>query len=1090
MSVPTPEPTPPAAMTSAAVPGIEQPAPPLPTPTRPDLTLPRRAADGPRPATLSTQELRFAMAFTGGVSLAIWMGGIAREVDLLIQASDRRQTGAEPEHPADTPDEDPVRRFYRRILDLVDVQVAVDVLSGTSAGGINAALLGMASAQRVDLSSLRDTWLDVGSLSQLLRDPREANPPSLLKGDGQLLSALSTAIAAIRGDAPATTDPRTTDVFITTTYLSPENSRFADDWGTQIVDSDHHGQFYFDENALVQKESVPALALASRSSASFPCAFEPSYVPVDEAGLAGTHPDMADFSNATRSHWAADGGLLVNRPIAPLLQSIFDRGADREVRRALLYVVPTAASPRLPEPDAQHRPLGLAEALVRDLEATLNQSIAADLAAIREHNDRTRSASDTRLRLAGLGRQLPDGVRLADQDAWDDYRQRQGDWLIAPLVAELSRQCSVPGRWPAEWQPAAAASRDSTLRALCKAEATAGWPALLPADDTAAEGAAALGRSAYDNAKATILRVMRLGFTLASTTEDRAALCLSGSRIHTGFTERRATDLRQLVSRSLAASSARHRSLHDAVADLACSYGKQQGEASALKSAWAGLASVGAEMAPLLTRLAADGLAGAAAAAGSVPSSTGRRRWQAAVELKTYLDFLCRGDLVRQLLDLHVVVRSVLPVLVEVEQPVQLIQVSSDTRTLLADKRSTAASKLTGLQFHHFGAFYKTSWRANDWMWGRLDGCGWLVHILLDPRRILTVLEDEGVGIGARAQTFERGLLSALDLPSGAALTPELRESLAFLDDEDKAVPRSLPAVSMWAAEVLQRHIAGEELRCVAAHMRSGTEGEPSAPGRAWLADFDEKNKLPDETARRNAVANLLRCCPVPAETLDSQRRTPLFLRTVTRSIAVATAAGTAMKDTPASLRPTFATARSITHTAYLATDRTGGKRRTMTFAGAGLLTCGVLAMLSHTVWLGLPGLVMFGAGALLLALCVGRTMVSVLQVVVALGVVLVAAAPWLPFLSDHLYTWLDRSLVPWLHRERWAWPVIVLLVLIPPATTIFGWLRGRASGSGHPIPSGARAVTAGEQLQVAYPAEPALPAQDKATASRSVVAT
>jgi H+/Cl- antiporter ClcA len=116
--------------------------------------------------------------------------------------------------------------------------------------------------------------------------------------------------------------------------------------------------------------------------------------------------------------------------------------------------------------------------------------------------------------------------------------------------------------------------------------------------------------------------------------------------------------------------------------------------------------------------------------------------------------------------------------------------------------------------------------------------------------------------------------------------------------------------------------------------------------------------------------------------------------------------------------------------------------------------------------------------------------MVSVLQVVVALGVVLVAAAPWLPFLSDHLYTWLDRSLVPWLHRERWAWPVIVLLVLIPPATTIFGWLRGRAAGSGHPIPGGARDVTAGEQLQVAYPDEPALPAQDKAIASRSVVAT
>ena len=1026
------------------------------------------------------------MAFTGGVSLAIWMGGVAREVDLLIQASDRRQNGADKPHPDDTPDVDPVRRFYRRILDLVDVQVAVDVLSGTSAGGINAALLGMASAQRVDLSSLRDTWLSVGSLSQLLRDPREANPPSLLKGDGQLLSALGTAVSTIRGDSPATTDPRTTDVFITTTFLSPENSRFADDWGTQIVDSDHHGQFHFDENTLVLKETVPALALAARTSASFPGAFEPSFVPVDETNLGSTHPDMRDFSNATRSHWAADGGLLVNRPIAPLLQSIFDRGANRDVRRTLLYVVPTAASPRPAEADAQHRPLALSEALVRDLEATLNQSIAADLATIREHNDRNRSASDTRLRLAALGRQLPQGVRLADQDAWDDYRERQGDWLIAPLVNELSRQCAIPGRWPVGWEPAAAASRDATLRTLCKDEATAGWPVQLPVASDVLVAAVALGRSACDNAKATVLRLLRLGFTVASTAEDRATLCAYGSQIHSGLTERRTTDLRQLVRTSLDASAARQQPLHDAVAALAREYGRQQGEPDQLTAAWSRLAAVAKEMSPVLRRLAAYELDQRGVTANAMPTSTAKARSSAAVELQTYLDYLDRDDLVQQLLDLHVVVRSVLPVLVEVEQRVQLIQVSADTRTLLTDKRNTAVSKLTGLQFHHFGAFYKTSWRANDWMWGRLDGCGWLVHVLLDPRRILTVLEDDSIPVGERRATFERDLVAALDLPPGSAVPDESHRALAFLDSDEVEVPASLPTLSMWVADVLQRYIAADELRCVAAHMRSCPEGEPSATGRAWLADFDEKSKLPDETARRNAIAHLLGSCPVPTETFEDQRGTPLFLRTVTRSVAVATAAGTAMKQTPASLRPTFATARSITQTAYLATDRTRGNQRVMTFAGAGLLVCGVLAMLTHTVWLGLPGLVMFGAGALLLALCIGRTLAAVLQVVVALAVVLLAAAPWLPFLSDHLYSWLDRTFVPWLHRERWVWPVIVLLLLLPPATTVFGWLRRRPSSTGvvAPVAAGSSAAPVAGPEQVAYPDDPTTPGASRSTSA------
>jgi predicted acylesterase/phospholipase RssA len=57
--------------------------------------------------------------------------------------------------------------------------VTVDVLAGTSAGGINAALLGLSSAAGADLAKLRDLWLTTGSMDLLLRDPGEKNPPSL-----------------------------------------------------------------------------------------------------------------------------------------------------------------------------------------------------------------------------------------------------------------------------------------------------------------------------------------------------------------------------------------------------------------------------------------------------------------------------------------------------------------------------------------------------------------------------------------------------------------------------------------------------------------------------------------------------------------------------------------------------------------------------------------------------------------------------------------------------------------------------------------------------------------------------------------------
>src|SRR6185437_8901740 len=83
--------------------------------------------------------------------------------------------------------------------------------------------------------------------------------------------------------------------------------------------------------------------------------------------------------------------------------------------------------------------------------------------------------------------------------------------------------------------------------------------------------------------------------------------------------------------------------------------------------------------------------------------------------------------------------------------------ISADTRTLLDGRRSTAAAKLTGMQLSHFGAFYRTSWRANDWMWGRLDGAGWIVHLMLGPDRLLD-LRDQA----AHPETFADDLLAEL----------------------------------------------------------------------------------------------------------------------------------------------------------------------------------------------------------------------------------------------------------------------------------------------------------------------------------------
>ena len=107
------------------------------------------------PVSDLTQDVRFAVTMSGGVSLAVWMGGVAREVNLLQQASNARVNaaqGPEPSGAGATDWDGRCRELYRKLLQVLDVRVTVDVLSGTSAGGINAALLGLSSAAGVDLA--------------------------------------------------------------------------------------------------------------------------------------------------------------------------------------------------------------------------------------------------------------------------------------------------------------------------------------------------------------------------------------------------------------------------------------------------------------------------------------------------------------------------------------------------------------------------------------------------------------------------------------------------------------------------------------------------------------------------------------------------------------------------------------------------------------------------------------------------------------------------------------------------------------------------------------------------------------------------
>jgi hypothetical protein len=138
------------------------------------------AFKNPSPVTESTLELRLTTTMTGGVSLAMWMAVAAREINLLAQASQwRSPRGTFSTHGRLRESAASLKPY----AELIDMVIDVDILSGTGARGINAAALTSSRVTRSDLDGRRDLWLDLGALTDLLRDPRDKNTLAPEKGD-------------------------------------------------------------------------------------------------------------------------------------------------------------------------------------------------------------------------------------------------------------------------------------------------------------------------------------------------------------------------------------------------------------------------------------------------------------------------------------------------------------------------------------------------------------------------------------------------------------------------------------------------------------------------------------------------------------------------------------------------------------------------------------------------------------------------------------------------------------------------------------------------------------------------------------------
>ncbi|NJL00324.1 MAG: patatin-like protein [Spirulinaceae cyanobacterium SM2_1_0] len=340
------------------------------------------------------RETRLGLVVYGGVALAVYMNGVCREFYDATRG----------------------RGIYKLFKALTDSDIVVDIISGTSAGGINGVLLSYAlsnsgDTEVVDFANFADIWRESGDIVRLLRQPSamQTTIDSLLDGEGYYQDELE---AAFRDNAEPTAAPTAEwrspagelDLFVTGTDTIGRISTTLDDTGVAIEVKDHRALFHLKHRPGRKEPFHPApatyqaLGKLCRITSCFPAAFPVVTVQID---------DQADAADRLLTRWGSldqrwlpaeppaggyrlhfvDGGVLDNRPFSYAIEAIYYRTANRPVERKLFYIDPSpdrfsgsATFRELPRPNIWQ---AVQESLVG---MPSYESISNDLAAIARHN--------------------------------------------------------------------------------------------------------------------------------------------------------------------------------------------------------------------------------------------------------------------------------------------------------------------------------------------------------------------------------------------------------------------------------------------------------------------------------------------------------------------------------------------------------------------------------------------------------------------------------------------------------------------------------------------------------------------------------
>jgi patatin-related protein len=408
------------------------------------------------------REVRFAVVMYGGVSLAIYINGVAQELLHMVRATAR--TSSNDAMLLSEAELSPTELVYRQLAkrldeetggqgsgqpsDMTRTRFVVDIISGTSAGGINGVFLAKALARNQMMYGLKQLWLSEGDLGKLLNDKQSVvalpglkvqTPQQCLLNSERmyhkLLEALDQMDSGGRETSPLVKE---LDLFVTTTDIDglPIPIALADE---VVYERRYKNVFHFryatEEATGVYrddfvKQNDPFLAFAARCTSSFPFAFEPmqlsditkilNYYP----GYRGDDPEdgsqwdlffrdylrlgLIDISRNARGEVATgltdsvnksiaklrrafrvrsfgDGGYLDNKPFSYATSMLSRRQADCAVSRKLLYVEPSPEHPEVIS-DVVVRPDFAENTRAAVLDLPRHETIREDIDRVYERN--------------------------------------------------------------------------------------------------------------------------------------------------------------------------------------------------------------------------------------------------------------------------------------------------------------------------------------------------------------------------------------------------------------------------------------------------------------------------------------------------------------------------------------------------------------------------------------------------------------------------------------------------------------------------------------------------------------------------------